>query len=58
MAEQPFDSHPARYWHKLEDGRIQCDLCPRFCKLHEGQRAETARREAVLRVLAARSLFD
>ncbi len=29
---------PARYWHRLEDGRIQCDLCPRFCKLHEGQR--------------------
>ncbi len=28
----------ARYWHKLEDGRIQCDVCPRFCKLHEGQR--------------------
>jgi pyruvate formate lyase activating enzyme len=27
-----------RYWHKLEDGRIQCDLCPRDCKLHEGQR--------------------
>ncbi len=27
-----------RYWHKLEDGRIQCDLCPRECKLHEGQR--------------------
>jgi pyruvate formate lyase activating enzyme len=27
-----------RYWHKLEDGRIQCDVCPRFCKLHEGQR--------------------
>lgn len=26
-----------KYWHKLEDGRIQCDLCPRFCKLHEGQ---------------------
>ncbi len=21
-----------------EDGRIQCDLCPRDCKLHEGQR--------------------
>ncbi|MBM3563780.1 MAG: AmmeMemoRadiSam system radical SAM enzyme [Alphaproteobacteria bacterium] len=31
-------SVPARYWHELEDGRIQCDLCPRFCKLHEGQR--------------------
>ena len=29
---------PGRYWHKLEDGRIQCDLCPRFCKLREGQR--------------------
>ncbi len=26
------------YWHELEDGRIQCDLCPRFCKLHDGQR--------------------
>src|SRR5512143_328267 len=34
-----FESHPARYWHKLEDGRLQCDLCPRFCKLHKGQRA-------------------
>jgi pyruvate formate lyase activating enzyme len=30
--------HPARYWHRLDDGRIQCDLCPRFCKLHDGQR--------------------
>lgn len=28
----------ARWWHALEDGRIQCDLCPRDCKLHEGQR--------------------
>lgn len=27
-----------RYWHELEDGRIQCDLCPRACKLREGQR--------------------
>jgi len=27
-----------KYWHQLEDGRVQCDLCPRFCKLHEGQR--------------------
>jgi len=27
-----------RYWHALEDGRVQCDLCPRFCRLHEGQR--------------------
>ena len=28
---------PTKYWHRLDDGRIQCDLCPRFCKLHEGQ---------------------
>jgi pyruvate formate lyase activating enzyme len=30
--------HPGRWWHALEDGRIQCDLCPRDCRLHEGQR--------------------
>jgi pyruvate formate lyase activating enzyme len=30
--------HPARWWHALDDGRIQCDLCPRDCKLHDGQR--------------------
>ena len=29
---------PARWWHPLDDGRIQCDLCPRDCRLHEGQR--------------------
>ena len=27
-----------RYWHALDDGRIQCDLCPRFCRLNDGQR--------------------
>jgi len=36
------DTHPTtvetKYWHLLDDGRVQCDLCPRFCKLHEGQR--------------------
>lgn len=32
-------SHSSRYWHQLDDGRIQCDLCPRFCKLQDGQRA-------------------
>ncbi len=26
------------YWHSLDDGRIQCDMCPRFCKLREHQR--------------------
>ena len=29
---------PTKYWHRLDDGRVQCDLCPRFCKLHDGQR--------------------
>jgi pyruvate formate lyase activating enzyme len=29
---------PTRHWHALDDGRVQCDLCPRFCRLREGQR--------------------
>jgi len=29
---------PTKYWHTLDDGRVQCDLCPRACKLREGQR--------------------
>ena len=29
---------PGRYWHRLDDGRVQCDVCPRLCKLQEGQR--------------------
>ncbi len=32
------EAFPGRYWHGLDDGRVQCDLCPRFCKLHDGQR--------------------
>jgi len=32
------DSVPTQYWHLLDDARVQCDLCPRFCKLHLGQR--------------------
>jgi pyruvate formate lyase activating enzyme len=35
---QPIAGTPGRYWHVLEDDRIQCDVCPRYCKLHEGQR--------------------
>jgi len=27
-----------RYWHAEDDGRIQCDLCPRYCRLRDGQR--------------------
>jgi pyruvate formate lyase activating enzyme len=35
-----FDSYtvPTTHWHALDDGRIQCDVCPRACKLREGQR--------------------
>jgi len=32
------DAYPTQYWHLLDDGKVQCDLCPRECKLHEGQR--------------------
>lgn len=33
----PPEFWPTEYWHKLDDGRIQCDACPRACKLREGQ---------------------
>ncbi len=29
---------PTKYWHTLPNGRVQCDLCPRYCRLNEGQR--------------------
>ena len=29
---------PTKYWHALDNGRVQCDLCPRFCRLSDGQR--------------------
>ena len=29
---------PTTYWHRLPDGRLQCDVCPRACRLHPGQR--------------------
>ncbi len=28
---------PTKYWHKLADKKVQCDLCPRRCVLSEGQ---------------------
>jgi hypothetical protein len=30
--------HPGRWWTMRPDGRLECQLCLRFCKLHEGQR--------------------
>ncbi len=29
---------PTQWFHPLEDGRVQCDVCPRHCRLHDGQR--------------------
>jgi len=30
-------AYPTHHWHRLEDGRVQCDVCPRECKLKDGQ---------------------
>ncbi|MBU1701296.1 MAG: AmmeMemoRadiSam system radical SAM enzyme [Candidatus Eisenbacteria bacterium] len=30
-------SHPARWWSLEEDGKIRCELCPRLCRIGEGQ---------------------
>lgn len=42
MSDTPLEVNamltPTRYWHRLDDGRVQCDLCPRHCKLQEGKR--------------------
>ena len=38
IADETLTGVPGRFWHRLDDGRIQCDLCPRFCKLKDGQR--------------------
>jgi len=32
------EGYPTRHWHRLEDGRVQCDICPRACRLRDGQR--------------------
>ena len=29
---------PTEYWSTLDDGRVQCEMCPRLCKLREGAR--------------------
>src|SRR5258707_7511398 len=35
---QASDIVATRHWTKLPDGRVRCDVCPRECKLHDGQR--------------------
>jgi pyruvate formate lyase activating enzyme len=29
---------PTKYWRSLPDGRVECGVCPRACRLQEGQR--------------------
>ena len=38
VAELRQSDYPGRWWTTLPDGRVECRLCPRFCKLNEGQR--------------------
>jgi len=38
MSQAPQSTVPTKYWSQLEDGRLVCELCPRACKLSEGQR--------------------
>ena len=38
VTELPQSDYPGRWWAMLPDRRIECRLCPRFCKLNEGQR--------------------
>lgn len=51
-----------KYWHQLEDGRVQCDICPRACKLKDGQQGlcfvrECRDREIVLTTYGRSSGF-
>ena len=32
------NGYPASFWHRTLKGRIECDVCPKACKLKEGQR--------------------
>jgi pyruvate formate lyase activating enzyme len=38
VAELTQSDYPGRWWMMLPDGRVECRLCPRFCKLNDGQR--------------------
>lgn len=38
MVDDSQSAMRARYWQRLSDGRVQCDLCPRECRLRPGQR--------------------
>ncbi|WP_440889036.1 AmmeMemoRadiSam system radical SAM enzyme [Vibrio sp. WZ-1] len=42
----PPEFYPTSYWHRLDDGRVICDLCPRQCRLREGKRGACFVRQA------------
>jgi pyruvate formate lyase activating enzyme len=29
--------YPTKYWRRIDNERIQCDLCPRYCRIKEGK---------------------
>jgi len=37
-SQRPDTIVETRHWHALPDGRVQCDVCPRACRMHDGQR--------------------
>ena len=45
--KEPPATFPTRWWTPLDDGRVRCDVCPRECKLHEGQRGACFVRQMV-----------
>ncbi|MCB9770554.1 MAG: AmmeMemoRadiSam system radical SAM enzyme [Candidatus Omnitrophica bacterium] len=38
LYDEETQNFPGRWWHAIDEHRIQCDLCPRYCHLSEGQR--------------------
>jgi pyruvate formate lyase activating enzyme len=37
-APRSTEAYPTRFWRPLEDGVVECGICPRLCRLREGQR--------------------
>jgi pyruvate formate lyase activating enzyme len=42
---ESFPAVPARYWKKLEDNAIECQLCPHHCRVLDGLRGACGVRE-------------
>ncbi len=45
----------ARYWHLQKDGLIECDLCPRHCRIADGKRGACVVRRRIGDELIAES---